>query len=49
MEEHKTGRCPESGEQIGGKEYRKYDGRTVLREIWKDWEERMENNSKKQK
>ena len=29
-------------EGIGGKEDRECDGRTVLREIWKEWEENGE-------
>ena len=35
-------------EAKGSEEDREFDGRTVLREIWKEWGE-MENNSKRYK
>ena len=36
----------EKVEEKGGEEDREYDGRTVLREIWKEWKENGEQQQK---
>ena len=38
-EKRQTEQMPRKGRKKGGKEERECDGRTALREIWKEWEE----------
>ena len=42
----KESRWPETWRQKGGKEDRECDGRTAIREIWKEWEENGEQKQK---